>query len=845
MDDARAELDEAAAQLETARADLQAGWDEYHAQIAEAETQIRSVVDRLTAAIAQADESAAQLNTAGQQIAQARAEVNAQQQELNSQQQNLNQAQQEIDAQRAALENANAAFLQQINSLQEQIAAAEEAGEDTEALVAQLAGVQGEYDVFMETVYGPGWAQLDAKQAELTTASSQLASAQDRLNSAIAQINQKQAEYDAGAATLAEGRAEIARQQQTLDAARAELDQERSSGAARLEDAAAQIDEQQQTYDDAVATFAEEQKEALAEIDEKTAELDEAQADLDALEAPTYTVADRRDFPGYEQFGDNSTRIDVLSRVFPVFLFAIAALVSLTTMTRMVEEERITNGTLSALGYTPTAIRRKYLVYGVGASLLGAIVGLILGHTLLPTVIFNAYAAHFIFPSLELSFYPLLSLLAILIAVACTVVVAAIVATRELREMPASLLLPKPPTAGTRILLERVGWLWKRMSFTHKVTARNLFRYKKRMFMTIFGIAGYVSLLIAGFGLRDSLAGISTTQFDEILHYDLIAVQQDDVTDIQKQDIDDTIEGMDEVVDTAAVHYEQLTTIAGPKDAKQDVTLLVPGNSGTFDTFVTLRDRASGAVFSPEEDGVIVSEKLASLLNADVGDTITLDDADGLARTFPIGAITEMYVGHYVFLDDANYQAIFQSEPEDNALLITLTDSTTEQIDAASAELMSVEGIRGVVQVAAITNTIEAIMNGLNNVIAVLIVASVLLALVVIFNLTNINVSERIRELSTIKVLGFYPREVTLYIYRETFILTLLGILAGYAVGIPLHAFIIDALPPDNAMFRPDLLWANFALSATITLLISVAIMVVIHIRLKRVDMLEALKSVE
>ncbi|KAL9704033.1 hypothetical protein quinque_007551 [Culex quinquefasciatus] len=351
---------------ETARADLQAGWDEYHAQIAEAETQIRSVVDRLTAAIAQADESAAQLNTAGQQIAQARAEVNAQQQELNSQQQNLNQAQQEIDAQRAALENANAAFLQQINSLQEQIAAAEEAGEDTEALVAQLAGVQGEnYDVFMETVYGPGWAQLDAKQAELTTASSQLASAQDRLNSAIAQINQKQAEYDAGAATLAEGRAEIARQQQTMRAA--------------------QIDEQQQTYDDAAATFAEEQKEALAEIDEKTAELDEAQADLDALEAPTYTVADRRDFPGYEQFGDNSTRIDVLSRVFPVFLFAIAALVSLTTMTRMVEEERITNGTLSALGYTPTAIRRKYLVYGVGASLLGAIVGLILGHTLLPT----------------------------------------------------------------------------------------------------------------------------------------------------------------------------------------------------------------------------------------------------------------------------------------------------------------------------------------------------------------------------------------------------------------------------------------------------------------------------
>lgn len=701
-------------------------------------------------------------------------------------------------------------------------------------------------DTVSESPYDDAYlAQLDAHTGALNTLLAD--QPQARLEALVtdrqADLDASRAELDAAQAQLEQAASELHTSAEQLAAARAQLDQLRAAGAsaAQVEALSASIDAQQTAYAGTDDQLAAQQQ----DVDDKAADLEQAQADLDALSTPTYTVADRRDLPGYERYGDNSERIDVLSEVFPVFLFAISALVSLTTMTRMVDEHRITNGTFAALGYTPRQIRRKYLVYGITASLLGATAGVALGHTLLPNVIFRAYAAHFVFPALELTFHPVPSIIATVVAVACTVLVAAIVATRELREVPARLLLPKPPAAGTRIVLERIGRLWRRMTFTQKVTARNLFRYMQRSLMTIFGVAGCAALLIVGFGLHDSLAGIVQTQFGSVLHYDLIAVTDEDATEAQRAAVDQTIGDSEAIAFSTAVHYEQLHVAAGSDTAEQDITLLVPADPDAFSDDVTLRDRSSGAPITLDDDGVVISEKLATMLGVTIGDTIDLTETENVTRMLTVSAVTEMYVGHYVFADGTAYKAVFGDAPSENARLITLADHSQSAIDTESAALVNLDGMYGVVQVAAITSTIESIMQGLNNVILVLIICAILLALVVIFNLTNINVSERIRELSTIKVLGFYPREVTLYIYRETLTLTILGILAGYAIGIPLHRFIINALPPGEVMFEPDLFWTNFTLAAAITLGISLIIMIVVHLRLARVNMLDALKSVE
>ncbi|MGO1591646.1 ABC transporter permease [Ancrocorticia sp.] len=547
-----------------------------------------------------------------------------------------------------------------------------------------------------------------------------------------------------------------------------------------------------------------------------------------------YTVEDRRDFSGYIAYGDSPDRIDAISEVFPILLFAIASLVSLTTMTRMVQEQRTTNGTFAALGYSPRTIRRKYVLYGTLASSIGAVLGVALGHTLLPIVIFRAYKGIFAFDDLTLGFYPVVSLIAIGIAILCTALVAAIVATNELKESPSRLLQPKPPAAGNRIFLERITPLWKRMGFTQKVTARNLFRYKKRMFMTIFGIAGCTGLLILAFGLRDSISGLVESQFEEIVHYDLVAV--DGSSD--KRDDDEALSGVDAAT---TVRFEQLSVRAGADDMDQEISYIAPVSGADLDGYVEPRDRGSGNPIALPSDGVILSEKLATLLDVGSGDTITVQDSDGNDLSMNVDAITEMYAGHYILTSDTGDAKIFGDQAIPNAQLIRLAPGAS--MDAVSAALMDQPGTVATVQTSSTVDTINSAIDGIDTVIWVLIVCAVLLAVVVIFNLTNINVSERIRELSTIKVLGFYPREVTMYIFRETLLLTILGILAGYALGVPLLGFVIQSIPPDNLMFKPDVLLTNYAMSAGITFAVSLIIMMVMHVRLKNIDMLDALKA--
>ena len=550
------------------------------------------------------------------------------------------------------------------------------------------------------------------------------------------------------------------------------------------------------------------------------AELAKKEAALNQLEEPTYQINNRKEGnPGYKTFLEDSTRIDSLSNIFPVVLFAIALLVSLTTMTRFVEEERGNLGLLKALGYSNREIRKKFMVYGLVSSGLGALVGTIIGHTFLPLAVFNAYTASSTFSNLRLTFSPLWTIVAFAIAIACSLLPAYWVVRKELKEVPASLFLAKVPKAGSRILLEKIDFIWKRMSFTYKVTARNLFHYKKRMLMTIFGVAGCTALLVMGFGIRDSISGLASKQFGQILHYDMIAIEKNKVSDKEKE--------------------------ASGKLEKQEVSLIATNQSDDLSKYVSLESRKNNQKIVLNDSGAVISEKFAELLGLKVGDSLTLKDDENKPVRIKVSAITEMYMGHYIFMNQSVYQKVFKKDFMTNGQLIKLKNASVNNIQQMSAQLMQENGLQAISQNSDLKKVIESFMYGINSVMIVLITCAILLAIVVIYNLTNINVSERIRELATIKVLGFYDREVTLYIYRETILLSFLGILVGFGLGDYFHQVIMNQLSADQIMFAPGLLWTNLLLSAAITFATTLLLALVVHFKLKAVDMLGALKSVD
>lgn len=457
-------------------------------------------------------------------------------------------------------------------------------------------------------------------------------------------------------------------------------------------------------------------------------------------------------------------------------------------------------------------------------------------------MIFEAYAANSTISNCQLLFNWQILLLTTVIALACTTGAALLVLRRDLADKPASLLLPKPPKNGSRILLERFTPLWKQLSFNYKVTMRNLFRYKSRAFMTIFGVAGCCGLLVMGFGIQDSLSGISNIEYSRIITYDLIAVKKKALTNTQKDKLDSALSS-ESVKKHASVHFEELTKKAGSDATDQSISLVVPTSGQSLSGYISLKNRASGQKLPLQDKGAVISEKLAKLLNTKVGSYIKLEDEGGDYRKIKVTGICEMYIGHYVFMSKSAYKQAFGEKAAANAQLITLKKG--QSLAKYSKKLMKTGAVQGINQNTSNKETIDNIMGSLNKVMIILIGMATLLALVVIYNLSNINVEERIRELSTIKVLGFFDQETTLYIYRETIILSIIGILCGYLAGIGLHNFIITSLPPDNAMFDPEMKASNFLYSALIPAVITALVALIMHKKIKSVNMLDALKSVD
>ena len=486
----------------------------------------------------------------------------------------------------------------------------------------------------------------------------------------------------------------------------------------------------------------------------------------------------------------------------------------------------------------------KFTVYGFAASTLGTCIGVLAGHTLLPLIVAHAYSAGFTMPDIMLKFHPWITMAAFALAWISAVVPAWLAASKELREKPASLLLPKPPAKGSKILLEHFPPLWNRLNFTHKVTARNIFRYKTRMFMTIFGVCGAVSLLTAGLAVQSSIGQIGNRQFEELIHYDLIVAEESDTNSAQREEIATTLKGKT-VQSSTAVRYEELSKTAGKENDKQSITLLATDDAYNFNEYLTLRDRKTHQPQILVNNGAVISERLAEMLNVSVGDIFTVNDENGAQRTIKVAGISAMYIGHFIFMNAQCYEHVFGDQYSTNAYMVGLKDHSNANTERQGAKFMKLAAVRGVVQNTTQKNMVSTIVGSLNQIMEVLILVAVLLAVVILYDLTNLNVSERIRELSTIKVLGFHTSETTMYIYRETILLSLLGILAGYGFGEWLHRYIITEVPPDEVMFDPAISWIALAAPAIVVAVVLAVLGWIVYRQLETVDMLEALKSVE
>ena len=576
------------------------------------------------------------------------------------------------------------------------------------------------------------------------------------------------------------------------------------------------------------------------ELAKKEEELKKAKTERDQLEIPTYHVYDRKTMPGgqgYLMYSNASSSISAVGNIFPVVLYLVAAMVTFTTMTRFVDEERTNAGVFKALGYRTKDIIFKFVLYGFFAGTIGTLLGSLLGHYFLSGIISNIITQGMVIGESREYFYRAITLIALGLSFIASVLPAYWVARKELKEEANLLLLPKPPVSGSKIFLERIHFIWKRLNFTNKVTARNLFRYKQRMLMTIFGVAGSVALLFAGLGIQSSVGSVPKRQFQEILSYELIVAKKTNASYQESKELTNRLAKSD-IKDYRAIYSKVIEASLKNGHDKQTVTMLVTDRAD-FSPFVSLRSFKQGESLSLKK-GVIISSKLAQLAGVTVGDRLTLD-----GHSFKVAGITENYVGHFVYMDQASYQKIYGKRTSANSYLVQLRNPSTRKVQTVSRDMMALAAVKAVSQNASMISLFNSVAKSLDTTMMILVVVSVLLAIVILYNLTNINVAERIRELSTIKVLGFHNKEVTLYIYRETILLSIIGILMGLVGGYYLHQFLIAMIAPDAILFYPKVGLGVFLFPVGGLILLLVLLGIYVDHYLRKVDMLEALKSVD
>lgn len=852
IDDARAEvadgyaeLEDARAKLADARVELDDGYKEYEDgketfereiadaedELADGERQYRNGLDEYNSGLAQFQQQEADANA---QFALAEAE--------------LAQGQAEYDA--------GATALAQSVELAQNIGTLLAAGGSPEALAglqgiaAQLGEVNPELAGLL-TAYAqdPGNPELaGAVQGALGAMNEQNAAAQEQLASAKAQI-------DSGYAQIAQGRAELesAREQlnaakRQLDSAKAEIDdgrreleRAREEGQQELDDAYQELLDGEAELAENLADFEKEEADALADLAQAQQDIDDAEQELEDFEMPEWYILDNETNMGFMSFKEDTGHLDVLGFVVPVFFFMVAVFVTMTTMTRLVETDRGYIGTVKSLGYARGKIAVRYLIYASVSSLAGGIIGALLGIFFLPKVIYDAYSSVYLIPDLIVNFPWGLCVLSCSLAVICSALPAFFVCLSTLKQSPASLMRPEPPKSGKRVLLEKIPFVWKNLSFTQKLSARNVFRYKKRLVMTLIGVAGCTALMFTGFSLNDAIVTIIPHQYDEIMVYDM---------QVGFNDNNDETAVFEEVLSSpdvqCGVNVFNKSADCIKNGSIYSATLIVPQNPKELEGFINLYDYQTLSHLELNDESVIIAQKIAKLLNIGIGDKFTLRDSDGMDITVTVGGIMKNYMNRYVFMTPALYQRLTLDEPDYNQGLYELEpDLSEEQIIDLSESLMNLDDVSGVSFTADDRDAMAKTLEALNMIVIVLVVCSGALVFVVLFSLLSINIEERMRELATVKVLGFTNREIAGYVFSESNILTVIGIVLGLFAGVALQRFILSTMESNHMMFSQDLLPFSFIISAVLTFAFALIVDLLMLPRINKIDMISSLKSIE
>lgn len=728
----------------------------------------------------------------------------------------------EVAAQRAELERQRAETAAQLSELQSQLAALSTVSSGSIAAnKQQLDQGRADYESGKQQLSAgyrdlrDGKKELDKAKKELDEAPQKLADAKQELADARKELDDGWKEYYDGEEKYADGEKELA------DAYRELTDGEKDyrEGLREYEDGKAEADEK------------------IADAEEKIADARRKVADIESCE---WYLFSRSYNPGYTGYGQDAERMANLASVFPVIFFLVAALVCLTTMTRMVEEQRVQIGSLKAMGYSGLAISRKYLLYGLLPSLTGGVFGLVIGYILFPKMIFTAYQIMYQMPNIELRAYGGISAYSLLAAVACTTLATLWACLATLRETPASLMRPRTPKAGKRVFLEYIKPLWRKMSFTHKVTARNLFRYQKRFWMTVIGIGGCTALIIAGFGMRSSLLFTMSRQYDDLFHYSAQVTLSSNVLPEERQAVEDFLAGDSRVVNDVPCTASSATVITSSYSTTAYVEVMEADEIGKV---IDLLDYKTGEPITMEDTGVYIDQKLSELLKVSVGDTFFLDGDE--CGDVTVAGIYEHYTGHFIYMTPSYYEQTLHADSEPNAYLLNFTSDDTDTCNAIFEKLLSMNGVATTSRMRDTQDTYMHSMERVDFVVVIIILAAAALAMVVLFNLSNINITERQRELATIKLLGFYDKEVSAYVYRENIVLTVFGILMGCFMGHWLHIYLVRSTEIDLMMFGRQTAPSAYVYAAILTMLFSVLVNVLAHFKMKKIDMVESLKSAE
>ena len=890
LESKQAELDSGREQLETGKntiketkAALTSQKEQCEAglvQVSEGESQISSSEEALSGQQAQLDELTSQKEALSSQAAELQAQydagaeagknqeelaelstqiqtlngqISAMEEQINAGQAQLDGAQSELTAKKSELAQTRATLESSLGQINEGFSQIKEQEETLSQTEAQLNAGQEELD--------KGKKELETKKAELSAAKEEITANQATLDDGQSQLDSARAQLSAGRQQLEEkqaqlnaGQAEIQTNTEKLTSSQAELDEneqklldgekEIRENEQKLKDAKKDLEDVKKKLSDGKKEYQDGKKEADDKIAEAQQKIEDAQKEVDDIETPEWIVTDRNDLPEYSDFGDNAERLKNIGKVFPMIFFLVAALISLTTMTRMVEEQRTQIGTMKALGYGKASIASKYLSYAFLATVGGSIAGVLFGEKVLPFIIIQAYGIMYwnIGDHMQLDYELQYALIASGAAVICTMGATLFSCAKTLAETPASLMRPPAPKEGKRILIERISFIWKHLSFSWKSSMRNLFRYKKRLFMTIFGIAGSMGLMLVGFGLYDSIMDIAILQYDQIQHYDAMVINDEDATDSQEKDLLKFLDGNSEID-----HYTrvQLTKMTAPKEkGSVSIYVYVPENTENFKEDVTLRDRKSHEQYELTDDGAVICEKTASLIGVKAGDKITLEK-DNRKYKVKITAVTENYMGHYVYMTPSCYEKTFGEKPKYSSTVYTMKEDAESDLETLGNAILKYPAALSISYTSSTAGQVERMLGSLGAVIWVLIISAGMLAFVVLYNLNNINITERQRELATLKVLGFYDGEVSQYVFRENILLSFIGILAGAVFGILLHRYVFTTVEVDAVMFGRNIKPISFVYSGIITFGFSMFVNMVMHFKLKKINMVESLKSVE